>query len=103
MTRRLQTLLLLLVVVCVPAATRATQRLSYHPLSQDSSGFSKSSASAPEKARVVPAAIVVRVLEASATDTRQPGACVPIELSLTPSPVDFPPHSLRAPPRPSRT
>jgi hypothetical protein len=103
MNRRIQTLLLLLVVVCVPAATRATQHLNYHPLSQESSGFSKSSASAPEKARLVPAVIVVRVLEATDTDARQPGACVPPELSLTLSPVDFSPDSLRAPPRSSLT
>ena len=101
MNRRIQTLLLLLVVVCVPAATRASQRLSYHPLSPESSGFSKSSASAPEKARLMPVVLVVRVLEPSDMDTHRPGTCVPLELSLTPSPVDFSPDALRAPPRSS--
>jgi hypothetical protein len=103
MNHRIQTLLLLLVVVCVPAATRATQHLNYHPLSQESSGFSKSSASAPEKARLMPAVMVASVLEPSETDAQRPGSCLPRERSFTPSPVDFSPDSLRAPPRSSLT
>jgi hypothetical protein len=99
MNRRIQTLLLLLVVVCVPAATRASQHLNARPFGPDSAGFSKSSASAPEKARVIPAVIAVRVLEPDDTDTRQPGFCAPPDRSLTASRVEFSPDSLRAPPR----
>jgi hypothetical protein len=98
MNRRIQILLLLLVVVCVPAATRASQHLNTRPLSPDNAGFSKSSASAPEKARLIPDVAAVRALEPDATDTRQPGSSTLPDLSLTPYRVDCSPESIRAPP-----
>jgi len=90
---------LLLAVTFVPAVTRATQHVSYWPLSQEASGFSRSSDSAPEPItlspdiQVVDTVPVVVLHVSQATWVMHP----PEEalLSLASVPV---PRPLRAPP-----
>jgi hypothetical protein len=97
--RRVQVLLLLVAVMLVPALTRATQHVSYWPLSQEASGFSRSSDSAPDPVTVSPdiqivdhvAIVIVHVAEPAWVMERPEEAL----RSLASAPV---PRPLRAPP-----
>lgn len=97
--RRAQVLFLLVAVMLVPALTRATQHVSYWPLSQEASGFSRSSDSAPEPVTVSPdiqvvdhVAIVVLHVEQPTWVMERPEEAL---RSLASAPV---PRPLRAPP-----
>lgn len=97
--RRLQVLFLLFAVMLVPALTRASQHVSYWPLSQEASGFSRSSDSAPEPVTVSPDIQVVEHVAIVILHVAQPTWVMegPEEalLSLASVPV---PRPLRAPP-----
>jgi len=91
--------LLLIVLVCVPAVTRATQRLDGAPVTP-TAGFSKSGDCPPNRVTLDPVAPSF-VLAAAVAAVRAPHAARAIEATdsrLIPSPVPAPPGPLRAPP-----
>jgi len=102
--RRVQVALLLLAVLCVPALTRVTQHLTSVATSHESSGFSKSADSAPERVTIAPVLRTVASMIAPTVEAVQPAwaqhrvdvrlpASVPIP---TPRPLRAPPSAVRS-------
>jgi hypothetical protein len=97
--RRLQIVLLLLAIVSVPAAARATQHLSHQPAPHDNPGFKTSGKSAPQKVTIARDVAVVRHVEAVDSPILRTARSFESFEQLFPSSPTLPaPRSLRAPP-----
>jgi hypothetical protein len=93
--------MLLLAVLCVPALTRVTQHLTAVSTSHESSGFSKSADSAPERVTIAPDLhrTASDVVAAATVEAVQPAwAARVVDAPLPASPPLASPRPLRAPP-----
>jgi hypothetical protein len=104
MRRCLEAALIVVVMLCVPALTRVSQRLDLIGAVPQASGLSRNCDAPPERTRsavpsslsIIAPAVIVTLAEAS--DQRSDGPIAP----AAPPPVSAvvsPPDSLRAPPR----
>jgi hypothetical protein len=102
LTRRIQAILLLAMVLSVPALTRATQHLSCTASGHETSGFSTSADSAPERIVLSPGLRVVAnascVVDAPVMTIR---LAPRIDERLPPPPLIAAARPLRAPPAPA--
>jgi hypothetical protein len=98
--RRAPVALLLFVVLCVPALTRAAQHLTSVPISQESSGFSRSSDAAPERVTISPDVQVTPAAPVPLVGDVPPPAWTnrPSAPPLVSSAPPIAPRALRAPP-----
>ena len=96
---RLQAILVLIAMVGVPAATRATQHLSHQPPSHESSGFKTSVNAAPQKVTVSPDVLVLWSIEPADSSVIPAARSIVFFEQFIPSSPTLPaPRSLRAPP-----